>query len=146
MSVPRKGLSPETRALLDARYGKPNRFGEIIFAALLALVALPWLISTAWQHANPDISVSTVKYSTIDDRRISLTFDLARNDPSTPVNCTLIALDIDRNVVGEVDLPVPPSDRAESRITADIATRLRAVAASVERCAKSSDAPRNSGK
>lgn len=146
MSVQFKNLSPETRALLNERYGKQGGKGWKSVAIVISSIALPWLLWTAWHHSNPDFSATTVKYITKDDKTISLTFDLSRKDSTDASTCTLIALDIDKNVVGEADLIVPPSDLSRLRITTTITTRLRAVNASVERCWKTADAPTNLGK
>jgi hypothetical protein len=138
-------LTPETRNYLRQRYGV-DRFGpersrgRIIIALVISIIALPWLLQTAWRYSNPEFSISPVKYQTLDDSNISLTFDLIRRNPDTPTICTLIALDIDRNIVGEIDLKVPGGDARVERITSTIPTRLRAVNASASRCVREIDA------
>ncbi len=138
----RDRLSPDTKALLEQRYGRNSRKTGTYTGVILAVIFLPWLLWSAWHHSNPELRTYTVRYSTVDDRSISLTFELTRSDPQANANCTLIALDIDRNVVGEMDLAIPPANSAKQLITAEITTRLRAVAAAVDRCRITSDAPR----
>ena len=55
-------------------------------------------------------------------------------DPAQEVTCTLIALDIDKNVVGEIELQVPGAKEGSILVNAKIPTRLRAVNASVDSC------------
>ncbi len=127
-------LPDETQALIEARYGKrKNRLWQLAAFALLAL-GLPWLMWSAWHHSNPAIRVSLVSFAPIDERSIDLTFALIRKDPATRVLCTLIARDIEKNIVGEIDLPIAPGLRTSTQITATIPTRLEAVNAGVLEC------------
>jgi hypothetical protein len=91
------------------------------------------LIWTAWVHSNPESRVALISFEAIDDRSISITFALTRRNPKTEFICTLLARDIDKNVVGEIDLPVPAGVENQ-KITAEIPTRLPAVNASVIDC------------
>lgn len=127
-------LPSETQALIEARYGKrKNQLWQFAAFALLA-VGLPWLMWSAWHHSNPAIRVSLVSFSPIDDRSIEITFALIRKDPATGVSCTLIARDIDKNIVGEIDLSIAPGLRSSTQVTATIPTRLKAVNAGVLEC------------
>lgn len=151
MSAGSEPLPPQDKEFLKERYGAV-RFGgsnsrsRTVLALIISIVALPWLVWTAWHQANPEISISPVSYQTIDDRNIALAFDLMRRQPQSDVSCTLIALDIDRNVVGEVDLAISPSQSRIERIETIIPTRLRAVNASAQRCQLATDAPLNPNK
>lgn len=127
-------LPPETKALLIERYGKRRSKRWRWVAFLVAVIALPWLMWTAWFYSNPEIRTSPVRYETLDDQNISLSFELIRRDPAQEVICTLIALDIDKNVVGEIELQVPGADAGSILVNAKIPTRLRAVNASVDSC------------
>ncbi len=59
---------------------------------------------------------------------------IQRRDPSLALNCTLIARDFDKNVVGEVEVAIPSSSQGSLSRNDTIPTRLRAVNASVQKC------------
>jgi hypothetical protein len=128
-------LDPETQAYLNQRYGitKSNKSWRWI-AGLLLILGIPWLLWSAWHHSNPVIQSSLVSFSPIDEKSIEITFDITRRNPEQSVLCTLVARDIDKNVVGESDLSIAPSSERIIRESATIPTRLRAVNAAVLRC------------
>ncbi|MFM2175205.1 MAG: hypothetical protein RLZZ527_281 [Actinomycetota bacterium] len=128
------GLPVETQQLLQERYGLRKRSGWRIVAFAIALIALPWLISTAWQNSNPAFRATLIKFQPIDNRSLSLTFDLSRRDPSAAVECTLVARDIDKNVVGELEVLIEPTDQSLVRTTAVIPTRLPPVNGAIFEC------------
>lgn len=127
-------LPRETQELLIARYGAARKnYWKFLALALLAL-GLPWLMWSAWYHSNPEVRVTLVSFKPIDDRSIEITFDIDRRDPELAHTCTLIARDYEKNVVGEIDLPVAPSDSSPTQVKAVIPTRLAAVNAGVLEC------------
>ncbi len=127
-------LPRETQELLIARYGAARKnYWKFLALALLAL-GLPWLMWSAWYHSNPEVRVTLVSFKPIDDRSIEITFDIDRRDPELAHTCTLIARDYEKNVVGEIDFPVAPSDSSPTQIRAVIPTRLAAVNAGVLEC------------
>jgi hypothetical protein len=136
------GLPDETQQLLKARYGVREGRAWRFMAIALALLGLPWLFSTASNYANPEFRATLIKFSPIDDRTLSLTFDLARRDPSAPVECTLVARDIDKNVVGEIEVLIPGSAATMVRTTATIPTRLKPVNGDVFECRSAPGAAR----
>ena len=128
-------LDPETAALLRERYGaKENRIWLYLAIGIL-VVGLPWLVWTASYHSNPEIRFSLVSFESVDAKSIEITFDVTRKDPSVALNCTLVARDFDKNIVGEIEAPIPPATKNLIRHTATIPTRLKAVNADVLRCA-----------
>ena len=136
MSPDSASYEKELRTFLDDRYGRSGKSGMWRwFATFFLIIGIPWLLWSAWHHANPESRTTVVSFAPIDDKSISITFELTRRDPSVAFLCTLIARDIDRNVVGEKDLEVPPSDQKIIRESTAISTRLRAVNADVLRCA-----------
>lgn len=117
---------------LRERYGvKPGRWKYV--ALFIAVIAIPWLLWTAWVHSNPESRTSLISFKAVDDRAISITFALTRKNPDTEFICTLLARDIDKNVVGEIDLLVPAGVKNQ-KVTAQIPTRLPAVNAGVVEC------------
>lgn len=128
-------LDPQTRTLMEKRYGiKPSKGRWRWVALLIALLGLPWLFWSAWHHSNPEIRYSVVSYRPIDSTSIEITFDINRKRPSQVLLCTVIARDFDRNVVGELDLTIAPSKESLIRQSARIPTRLPAVNADLLRC------------
>ncbi len=118
--------------LLRNRYGlRPGRWKYV--ALIIAAIAIPWLLWTAWVHSNPESQTSLISFEAIDERSISITFALTRKNPETEFICTLLARDIDKNVVGEIDLLVPAGVKSQ-KITAEIPTRLPAVNAGIVEC------------
>lgn len=129
-------LDEQTQEYLNKRYGvsKKKPLSRWLALALL-IVGIPWLIWSAWHHSNPEIRTSLVSFNPIDEKSIDITFDLTRRDPSISMLCTVVARDIEKNVVGERDIPIDPSTMKLTRYTAKIPTRLRAVNADILRCA-----------
>ena len=127
--MPDKNIQNE---FLRERYGvKPGRWKYV--AVFIAIIAIPWLLWTAWVHSNPESKTSLISFETIDDRSISITFALTRKNPDTEFICTLLARDIEKNVVGEIDLLVPAGVKNQ-KVTAQIPTRLTAVNADIVEC------------
>ncbi len=116
---------------LAQRYGKKGSNTWRYIAALLLLTALPWLIWSAWHHSNPQIRVTLISFQNEQDNSIDITYLIQRRDPSLALNCTLIARDFDKNVVGEVEVAIPSSSQGSLSRNDTIPTRLRAVNASV---------------
>ena len=127
--MPDKNLQNE---FLRERYGvRPGQWKYV--AAFIAIIAIPWLLWTAWVHSNPESKTSLISFEAIDDRSISITFALTRKNPDTEFICTLLARDIEKNVVGEIDLLVPVGVK-DQKVTAQIPTRLPAVNAGIVEC------------
>ena len=124
----------ETQDFLRERYGKSSsNLWKYLALAMLA-IGLPWLMWSAWHHANPDVRITLVSFKPIDEREIEIKFELDRRDPSIPQSCILVARDFDKNIVGEIDLDVAPSPSNPITITTRIPTRLEAVNAGVLEC------------
>ena len=120
--------------LLAQRYGRKSSNAWRYIAALLLLTALPWLVWSAWHHSNPQIRVTLISFQNEQDTSIDTTYLNQRRDPSLALNCTLIARDFDKNVVGEVEVAIPSSSQGSLKRDDSIPTRLRAVNASVLKC------------
>lgn len=65
---------------------------------------------------------------------IEITYLVERRDPSQQLRCTLLARDIDKNVVGEIDQVIPPSQIGKQSFTTTIPTRIPPVNAAVLDC------------
>jgi hypothetical protein len=115
------------------RYGiKPaNRWRPL--AGVILVVGIIWLLWAGLHHSRPEISVSLISFSVSNDREIVLRYEANRRDPNRELTCTLVARDIDKLVVGQVDDVITAGQGLVDRSTA-IPTRNLAATASVLRC------------
>ena len=134
MSANFSHLPAETQAMLADRYGIKERKSWRLIAIVVALVGLPWLFWSAWHHSNPEIRVTLVSFQNEKYDSIDITYLVQRRDPSTPLSCTLLARDYDKNVVGEIEDRVPASVEPAVTITTTIPARVTPVNAAVLEC------------
>ena len=127
-------LPPETRALLADRYGIQKKKRWVIPATIATLIFIPWLMWSAWHHSNPAIRTTLVSFQNEKQDSIDITYIIERRDPSHVVTCTLVARDIDKNVVGEIEDQVPASQTRQITRTTSIPTRVTPVNAAVLDC------------
>lgn len=115
------------------RYGvKPaNRWRPV--AASIFIVGIIWMLWAGIHHARPEITSRLISFTVTNDREIVIRYEATRRDPNREITCTLVARDIDKLIVGQVDDLVPAGDAQIDRSTA-IPTRNLAATASVLRC------------
>lgn len=115
------------------RYGvKPaNRWHPVAGAFLV--IGTIWLLWAGLHHARPEITSRLISFSVTDDREIVIRYEATRRDPNRELTCTLVARDIDKLIVGQVDDLVPAGEGQIDRST-PIPTRNLAATASVLRC------------
>lgn len=135
MSANNSNLDPETSELLQQRYGyRKSSKSWKISASLVLAVFVPWLVWSAWHHSNPEIRVTLISFQNESEKSIEITYLVERRDPKQPLSCTLLARDIDKNVVGEIEDLVPASTTRSKTITTTIPTRIAPVNAAVLEC------------
>ena len=134
MSANFSNLPLETQELLAQRYGLKRRNGWKIPAAILLVIGLPWLMWSAWHHSNPEIRFTLVSFQNEKSDSIDITYLVERRNPSLPLTCTLVARDIDKNVVGEIEDKVPASTTSRITISRTIPARIAPVNAAVLDC------------
>ena len=135
MSANNSNLDPETSELLQQRYGnRKSSKGWKISALLVIAVFVPWLVWSAWHHSNPEVRVTLISFQNETERSIEITYQVERRDPKQPLSCTLLARDIDKNVVGEIEDLVPATTTRSKTITTTIPTRIAPVNAAVLEC------------
>ena len=127
-------LPPETRALLADRYGIQEKKRWTIPATIVTLIFIPWLVWSAWHHSNPEIRTTLVSFQNQKQDSIDITFLIERRNPSLALTCTLVARDIDKNVVGEIEDQIPPAQTRQITRTTSIPTRIAPVNAAVLDC------------
>jgi hypothetical protein len=128
-------LPPETRDLMRQRYGyRENSRGWRVIAIGVAAIFLPWLAWSAWHHSNPEIRVTLISFQNETAKSIEITYLVQRRDPTQKLRCTLLARDIDKNVVGEIEQIIPASSQGKQSFTTTIPTRIAPVNAAVLDC------------
>lgn len=121
---------------LSDRYGrKPVRWKPLALALLMA--GGTWLVWAGVHHSRPDVRSSLISFSISSDRAIKVRYTIDRRDPSKAAICTLVAHDLDKNVVGEIEDEIPAGNGHIERITL-IPTRTQAVSGGISRCRTSS--------
>ena len=125
---------------LDDRYGRTRTrsqlFGRVLTVALI-LSLFGWLLWAANYHSDPQIKVTLISFKAVNEKAMGIDFQVSRRDPKSPVECQLVAVDIDKYVVGEISYRIPPGKKRET-ISTTIPTRSYSVSASVSRCALTS--------
>jgi len=117
----------------DDRYGKSSRKSWVIPAVFFAVLGVVWIIWAGLFHSVPEIRPTLYSFSITGEKEISLHYGIDRKDPSEDVICTLIAYDIDKNVIGQIDDLFSAGQQRIQRTTA-IPTRTSPVSAAVSRC------------
>jgi hypothetical protein len=115
------------------RYGiKPaNRWRPVALSILIAGTA--WLLWAGLHHARPEITSRLISFEVSSDREIVIRYEATRRDPERELTCTLVARDIEKLIVGQIDDVVPAGQSQINRST-PIPTRNLAATASVLRC------------
>ena len=134
MSERFSNLPPETRAVMADRYGIQEKKRWKLPVVIATLVFIPWLIWSAWHHSNPAFRSTLVSFQNEKQGSIDITYIIERRDPSRAITCTLVARDIDKNVVGEIEDQVPPAQTRQITRTTSIPTRITPVNAAVLDC------------
>ncbi|CAB4695732.1 unannotated protein [freshwater metagenome] len=121
-----------TEFSLADRYGqRPSRWRGP--ALVFLIVGGSWLVWAGLHHSRPEISTTLISFQSRNDRTIEIRYSVDRRNPDVGITCTLIALDFDKNVVGEIeDLIAPGAGHSER--TSVIPTRSQAVNAGISRC------------
>ena len=121
---------------LSDRYGrKPVRWKPV--AITLLIISGPWLVWAGVHHSRPDVRSSLISFSIPSDRAISVRYTIDRRNPQEAAICTLVAHDLDKNVVGEIEDEIPAGN-GHVEMTTLIPTRTQAVNAGISRCRTSS--------
>ena len=121
---------------MDDRYGrKPTncRFVGKAFIVTLVLALFAWLLWAANYHSDPAVKVNLISFKAVNEKSMGINFQVIRRDPAKVVECRLVAVDIDKYVVGEQTMQVP-AGKKNVKVSAEIPTRSLSVSASVSRC------------
>ena len=112
---------------------QPNRFQKPLLA--VAFIALTLVTAFgAYRFANPPIRASLIAFSIISDTEVNVKYSVDRQDPKQILTCTLVAKDMDKTIVGQVEIQVPATTNKSIEMSSQVPTRVRAVTAGVVRC------------
>lgn len=132
--------APEEYLDLNDRYGLATTRGRVlerVFVLAVSLSLIAWLLWSANYHSDPQIKSDLISFKSVNEKSMGINFQITRRDPGQPIECRLVAVDIDKYVVGEISYRIPAGKKREL-ITALIPTRSYAVSASVSRCTPTS--------
>jgi hypothetical protein len=121
---------------LTDRYGAPSRARRplvVAGVALLAVVALGWVVWVALFHGRPEVTSALVGFDAGDQHAATARFTVVRRDTDVRASCLLRALAADHSVVGELTVPV--ASGAEVRtLSADVRTERQATTVELVGC------------
>ena len=122
---------------LQERYGiKASSNRRFIYAGIFLSLVAAWFIWSGFNAANPALRSELVSFEVIDDQSISISYKLTVRDLSKQHSCSLVARDIDKNTVGQVEDVMPGQSLlpGANLRTVEITTRLPAVNAGIASC------------
>lgn len=113
-----------------------HRFFWPVIALIGVSLGIAWTAWVAWSDV-PPFQTQTFAFDIIDDQHMTVTFDVYRTEP-VALECTVLAQDLRKNIVGEkiVEVPTPETtaDREKLRIVVDLATDRRPTTGYVHEC------------
>ena len=126
-----------TDPYLQKRYGiKASSNRRFIYAGIFLSLVAAWFIWSGFNAANPALRSELVSFEVIDDQSISISYKITVRDLSKQHSCSLVARDIDKNTVGQVEDVMPGQSLlpGANLRTVEITTRLPAVNAGIASC------------
>ena len=133
MSMPPATPEPDEIFDYNDRYGIAPRKSWVAPAAVFAILGLSWTLWAALDNAQPELRSTLYSFSVTGDREITMKYAIDRRDPDAIVLCTLITLDIDKNIVGQIDDQIVAGQSHVERIVA-IPARIAPVSARIAGC------------
>lgn len=126
-----------TDPALRARYGiSAGKKPSYLIITSLAVIVASWFIWSGFNAANPKVRSDLVSFEVIDTQSIAITYKISVRDRSVAHSCSVIARDIDKNTVGQVEdlMPADSLLLGANLRTVVIPTRLAAVNAGISSC------------
>ncbi len=135
----------KTRALSDdpaniariARRYPPRPVRTLVLRVVLVaaiVAALAWYLPMAHRNANPPVTGVLSAHWVVSNQEAGFTLLVGRPDPRVPAVCTVRAQAANYEYVGQVDVPIPPSDQRQVSITSTMRTVREADAVALEGC------------
>ncbi|MGI9171089.1 MAG: DUF4307 domain-containing protein [Candidatus Nanopelagicus sp.] len=126
-----------TDPYLKERYGiKESSSRRFVYAWIFLSLVAAWFIWSGFNAANPAFRSELISFEVIDDQSISVSYKITVRDLSKRHSCSLVARDIDKNTVGQVEdqMPINSLLPGVNLRTVEITTRLPAVNAGIASC------------
>jgi hypothetical protein len=133
MSMPDVTPQPDETFDYNDRYGITPRKSWVAPAAVFAVLGLSWTMWAALNNAQPELRSTLYSFAVTGDREITMKYAIDRRDPEAIVLCTLITLDIDKNIVGQIDDQIVGGNSKVERTVA-IPARITPVSARIAGC------------
>ena len=133
MSMPDATPQPDETFDYNERYGITPRKSWVVPAAVFAVLGLSWTLWAALNNAQPELRSTLYSFAVTGDREITMKYAIDRRDPEAIVVCTLITLDIDKNIVGQIDDQIVGGKSKVER-TVVIPARITPVSARIAGC------------
>jgi hypothetical protein len=133
MSMPDVTPQPDETFDYNDRYGITPRKSWVAPAAVFAVLGLSWTMWAALNNAQPELRSTLFSFAVTGDREITMKYAIDRRDPEAIVLCTLITLDIDKNIVGQIDDQIVGGKSKVER-TVVIPARITPVSARIAGC------------
>jgi hypothetical protein len=133
MSMPDVTPQPDETFDYNDRYGITPRKSWVAPAAVFAVLGLSWTMWAALNNAQPELRSTLYSFAVTGDREITMKYAIDRRDPEAIVLCTLITLDIDKNIVGQIDDQIVGGKNKVER-TVVIPARITPVSARIAGC------------
>jgi hypothetical protein len=133
MSMPDVTPQPDETFDYNDRYGITPRKSWVAPAAVFAVLGLSWTLWAALNNAQPELRSTLYSFAVTGDREITMKYAIDRRDPEAIVLCTLITLDIDKNIVGQIDDQIVGGKSKVERTVA-IPARITPVSARIAGC------------
>jgi hypothetical protein len=115
------------------RYGATGKRSWVLPAIIVAVIGIPWTIWAALDHSQPELRSTLYSFSVTGEREITMRYAIERRDPQDVVTCTLVTLDFDKNIVGQIDDQIDGGEKIVIRTVA-IPARLPPVSARIAAC------------
>ncbi|MGH3508469.1 MAG: DUF4307 domain-containing protein [Nocardioidaceae bacterium] len=128
--------SSDTERLLAERYGRRppgRRWSVVTGVALVAAVALGWLIWAAWSASDPEVEAEVVTWEVVSAHEVEVELVVHR-DGTGEVSCTVAAQAADASVVGERVVRVAAGEAGQQRFDVSVVTEREATAVKVSGC------------
>ncbi len=133
MSKPDATPQPDEPFDYNDRYGITPRKSWVAPAAVFAVLGLSWTLWAALNHSQPELRSTLYSFSVTGDREITMKYSIDRRDPEATVICTLVSIDIDKNIVGQIDDQIVAGQSHVERTIA-IPARIAPVSARIAGC------------
>jgi len=133
MSMPPATPEPDETLDYNDRYGITPRKSWIAPAAVFAILGLSWTLWAALSHSQPELRSTLYSFLVTGEREITMKYAIDRRDPDAIVICTLVTLDIDKNIVGQIDDQILAGQSKVERTVA-IPARIAPVSARIAGC------------